>query len=643
MILQALTKYYDILISDPVSNVAPLGYSTSNVSFILNLSERGELLDIFPVFETIQRGNKTMEVPRRMIVPRQVKRSSGIRANFLCDNCTYVLGISGKETKDPDYAMNRFEEFKRLNKEILAGSDCIEAKAVVEFLDECDPQKAKENPIVARHIEDMIARGGNLVFRLEGKGFIHDSPEIRRIWEKNQAPSGREYMSQCLVTGEIAAIARLHPSLKGIRDANPTGVTLVGFNARAYESYNRIEGQGLNSPVSEKAAFAYTTALNYLLSRENPNPKFTIGDATVIYWAESPDRRYTERFAGLFEFVAETKEEEDKGETARDRKAEGQLMKLGKKVRHAEPLDEVKLLEGLDKDTRFYILGLSPNAGRVSVRFFYTDPFWKTVQKIMAHYRDMEIEKEYDDQPSYISVRQILWETVPRKATNPEVAPLLAGAVMRAILGNTPYPAALYTAIINRIRADADDKERGIRKVNFVRAAVIKACLKRKYRHQDQEQIKEVLCMSLNKESTNQTYLLGRLFAVLEKAQMEAVGENIGASIKDRYFTSACATPATVFPALLRLSQHHISRAEYGYATDRRIEEIMDLMEVERDPFPAHLSLDKQGLFVLGYYHQRHAFYIPKGHTEAAVETKAINPNTENGGDKNERADQEPV
>ena len=301
-----------------------------------------------------------------------------------------------------------------------------------------------------------------------------------------------------------------------------------------------------------------------------------------------------------------------------------------------QPLDVEKLLEGLDKDTRFYILGLAPNAGRVSVRFFYTDPFWKIVQKIMAHYTDMQIGKEFDSQPNFISVRQILWETVSWKASKPEVAPLLGGSVMRAILGNTLYPAALYYAILNRIRTDADDKERGVRKINYVRAAVIKAYLKRKHRHQNQDQIKEVLNMSLNEKSTNQAYLLGRLFAVLEKAQMDAVGENIGASIKDRYFTSACATPVTVFPQLLRLSQHHISKAEYGYTSDRRIQEIMNLMELDHDPFPAHLSLDQQGIFVLGYYHQRQAFYLPKNRTQAAEEKESGNMSDEKEGVQNE-------
>jgi CRISPR-associated protein Csd1 len=217
--------------------------------------------------------------------------------------------------------------------------------------------------------------------------------------------------------------------------------------------------------------------------------------------------------------------------------------------------------------------------------------------------------KEFDNQPSYITVRQILDETVSKKSKDQDAAPLMAGAVFRAILTGAPYPAALYYAIINRIRADMDDSQKNIHKINYARAAVIKAFLIRKYRNQSQHPIQEVLSMSLNEQSTIPAYALGRLFAVLEKVQQEAIG-NMNASIKDRYFTSACASPASVFPVLLRLSQHHISKAEFGYASDRRIQDILGLLDVEKNPIPARLSLDEQGIFVLGYYHQRAAFYV---------------------------------
>ena len=608
MILQALNRYYDILVDEPGSKIAPYRYSAANVSFAVNLSPQGELRDLIPLYEKVQRGKITVDAPRRMNVPEQVKRSSGIRANFLCDNCTYVLGIADKG--DEDYALNRFRAFRDFNRSLLTKAGSEAAKAVILFLDRWDPMTARAHPAIASQIEELV-KPGNLVFMAEGiPGFVHEDAAIRQVWE-NSIAGADAVIYQCLVSGDKAPIARLHTNLKGVIGSNSSGATLVGFNAPAYESYNRAKGQGLNSPVSEKAAFGYTTALNYLLSRENPNRKFQLGDATVVYWAESPNPAYAMIFANLFGVDwTEAKPEEEETGARRDHLAEERLKEIAEKVKRGQALDMPRLMEGLDPETKFYILGLSPNTARISVRFFYTDPFYKVVQKIMAHYEDMRIVEEWADEPTPISIRQMINETVSKKASDPKAAPLLAGAVFRAILQNTPYPAALYYAILNRVRADMDDKERRISKINYNRASIIKAYLVRKYRNLDSPKMKEALCMSLNEQSTNPAYLLGRLFAVLEIAQREAAKPaKLDATIKDRYFTAACATPAMVFPVLLRLSQHHISKAEYGYATDRRIEKILNLLDIENNPIPAHLSLDEQGVFILGYYHQRAGYY----------------------------------
>lgn len=613
MILQALTRYYDILSNDPDSDIAPPGYSAIGISFALNVSAKGELLDVLPLFQQVQIKKKVEEKPRRMIVPEQVKRAVNISANFLWDNCVYVLGISDKEAKDPDYAIKRFEAFRSLNTEILSKVGNSVSKAAIAFFENYDPATGREHPKVKAHLEDIV-KGGNLVFMFDGK-FVHENEEIKRAWEKYKGASDAELI-QCLVTGETAPLARLHPSLKGIRDANPTGATLVGFNARAYESYNRE--QGMNSPVSEKAAFAYTTSLNYLLSSSNENKKFYIGDTTVVYWAESEQKEYARAFLGLCE-PEEVEIPAEEVKPARDKKAEKKIKKVAEKIRRVQALDNTKkLLEDLDGNTRFYVLGLAPNAARVSVRFFHSDPFDKVVEKIMQHYKDLEIIKEFEDQHTYLTIQDILKETVSPKASDQSAAPLLAGSVFRAILENAPYPAALFNSIINRVRADQDEKY--TKKINYARAAILKAYLLRKYRRQPQHPIQEVLVMSLNEQSTIPAYLLGRLFAVLEKVQQEAIGD-MNASIKDRYFTSACAAPRTVFPTLLRLSQHWISKAEYGYASDRRIQDILNLLDVEKNPIPARLSLDEQGIFVLGYYHQRAAFFVKNNKSNETTET----------------------
>ena len=617
MILQALAKYYDILTSDSESGIAPLGYSSANVSYALTLTPEGSLVSILPLAVQVPRGHRMVETPRKMIVPEPLERTSGVDPNFLCDNCSYVLGISDKEVKDKQYANKRFEAFRKYNCELLAGVDCDEARAVTAFLQQHDPATAPEHPEIAKNLEGLF-KGSNLVFRLEGSdGYVHEAELIRRAWEASKAKGESSIRLQCLVTGETAPVARLHPRIKGVQDANSTGAKLVGFNKAAYESYNRSGGQGLNSPTSEKATFAYTTALNYLLSRDNPNRSFVIGDATVVYWAESSDPGYGTVFYGLFGIEPPADEDQGDDTRIRDKRAEQRLSEVAKKVRSGSALDTSSIMAGLDPGTRFHVLGLAPNTTRLAVRFYYQDAFKDIVTRIMKHYQDMAIDPGNSDQARFIPIKQILDETVSKRAKKKTPQPLMAGAVMRAVLQDIPYPAALFNALMIRIRADVDDKEKHITRINYRRAAMLKAILTRKYRYHDNQSVKEVLCMSLNEEATHPAYLLGRLFAVLEKAQKEAISD-LNAPIKDRYFTAACTTPATVFPVLLRLSQHYISKAKYGYVTDNQIEAILDRLDIERNPIPAHLTLDEQGIFVLGYYQQRAAFYKKKEAEESA-------------------------
>ncbi|MHB8132983.1 MAG: type I-C CRISPR-associated protein Cas8c/Csd1 [Anaerolineaceae bacterium] len=611
MVLQALNNYYDLLASNPESGIALLGYSMTNVNYALVLSESGELKSIIPLIDRKQLGERIFENPIKLIVPEQTKRASNIKPNFLCDSSAYVLGFSEKDSEKPGYAVSRFNAFKEFNIGLLEKINNGNTKAVISFLNSYDPKIAKENPIILEYYDDL-AKGKTLVFKLhDRKGFIHDDQEIKNIWEKYKTENANPFLSQCLVTGLVAPIARLHPSIKGVNGSNSVGATLVGFNAPAYESYNRIRGQGLNSPVSEKSAFAYTTVLNFLLSSENKNKKFSYGDTTVVYWAESTNSEYSDIFEALFEPDWRLSIETQTGDFPQmDKKAEHRIREIADKVKSGKAIDYKSAFVDLDPNTDFYVLGLSPNAARLSIRFFYKNPFKTFIENILLHYEDMKIVKEFEDQPDMISIKRIIDETVSKKSTIKSPLPLLSGSIFYAILENSQYPAALYYSIINRIRADVDDERKKIRKISYVKVAIIKAFLLRKFRNNSLDRIKEVLVMSLNEESTNQAYLLGRLFAVLEKAQQDAV--NASSTIKDRYFTSACASPSRVFPVLLRLSQHHISKSDYGMKTEKDIEKIMNLLDVNNNPIPAHLTLDEQGIFILGYYHQRAAFFIKK-------------------------------
>ena len=275
--------------------------------------------------------------------------------------------------------------------------------------------------------------------------------------------------------------------------------------------------------------------------------------------------------------------------------------------------------EGVNPETPFYILGLAPNAARLSVRFFLQDSFGNFLKHIQQHYSDMEIEKAPYEFP-YLSPYWLLRETVNPNAKDKSGSHLLSGAVMRSILTGAPYPQALMNAVMLRIHAEQDDSERHIKKITRGRAAIIKGYLIR--RHRGEEEYKEVLQVSINEESKNKAYVLGRLFAILEKAQLEAY-PNINTTIKDRYFTSACATPGSVFPTLIKLSRHHIrviKDIKLKCYLDNQIKDLIDKLDVADTPFPAHFSLEDQGSFVLGYYQQTQKRYMKKSDSDVKEE-----------------------
>ncbi len=590
MILQSLVKYYEILANDEDSNIPKLGYSKANVSYAVNLSLEGELLNIIPLKIGAQRGKKIVEVPQSMEVPEQEKKSVGIKSNFLCENSTYIFGIDNKGK--PERSKACFEAFKQLHIKVLKDVDHVTAQAIINFVSHWDADKAKEHPALIEYLDEISV--ANFVFKINGGEYVHQNREIRHAWEKHKSNSDYTNVMQCLVTGKESSIARLHPSIKGVRGAQSVGGSLVSFNERAYESYGREKEQGLNAPVSEYATFAYTTVLHFLLA--DSSHKLNLGDATIIFWAESPKQIYQD-FMSLYINGLEV----SKGENSvHDEVAAREIKSIFEKIAQGKPIGE--LSDAFDEKTNFHILAISPNAARLAVRFYITNSFGEFVKKIGNHYEDLKIEKQYPTDPDTFSIWRLLNETVSPTSKDKVATPLMAGATLKAIITGTRYPASLYNSIMLRIKAEKD--------ISYYKVSIIKAYLSR-----NTNKFEEVLTMALNEQSENSTYILGRLFAVLEKAQQDA-SPGINTTIKDRYFTSACATPASVFPMLLRLSQHHISKADYGYASDKRIADILDKLDMEKNPFPANLSLEEQGVFILGYYHQKNAFY-PKNNKKS--------------------------
>ncbi len=588
MIIQSLQEYYERLDKDPLSGIAPMGYSKAKVAFAFNLSENGELLDIFPLYEV--KGNK--KISREMLVPEQFKRSSGVNANCLCDNSSYVLGIDnkGKEQRSRDC----FMAFKELHNEILTGVVDEGAKAVLVFLNSREAGQFSEKTL--QDNMEQLLEGGNIVFRLDGAdGYIHERAPIRKAWEKYQETDKTDaYIAQCLVSGEKGPVALLHPSIKGVRGAQSSGASIVSFNDDAYVSYGKK--QSYNAPVSVNTTFAYTTALNYLLS--NPKNRIKIGDTTVVFWAErEPEENL---IAAFFDPPEEPKEQEmAQIDHASIQKIRDILMQLrdGKKPPNVD----------IDERTRFYILGLAPNAARISIRYYYQGEFGTLMKNVGLHYADMLVVLPKDYRPVFPPVWRILMETATGGKTE-NIPPILGGALMRTILSGGAYPQSLYSVILSRIRADSI--------VNPIRTGIIKACLLRQFRINGQKEKEDVIKMSLNPENTAPGYLLGRLFALLEIAQQDSADTKLNATIVDRCYGTASTTPAAIFPMLVKLSKHHLKKIKstkpgLGYALDNKMQEVVNVLD-DTKGLPRYLNLDEQGLFVLGYYQQKQDWYTSK-------------------------------
>ena len=389
----------------------------------------------------------------------------------------------------------------------------------------------------------------------------------------------------CLISGDTAPIARLHPAIKGVFGGQSSGGSIISFNKEAFASFGKE--QGANAPVSEQSAFAYTTALNYLLRREN-NHCLTIGDASTVFWAEADDNATAQAAEGFFAQVFTPPDDEQ--ESA---KVFNVLEQIGK----GRPLQEIA--PELSANTRFYILGLAPNAARISVRFWLDTTFGQLAENLAQHWQDLALEPCAWKTPPSIW-RLLLQTAVLGKSEN--ISPVLAGEMTRAVICGTPYPLSLLSQLITRIRADGD--------VNGLRMAMMKAVLERRFR---KGFIEEGVPMSLNNESPNRAYLLGRLFAVLERIQYQALGE-LNAGIADRYYGSASAVPFSVFPRLLSGAKHHLSRLRKDKAgmavnLDKDLGEIIAKLP---ETFPRHLSIDEQGRFAIGYYHQKQSYFAKK-------------------------------
>ncbi|HDR14935.1 MAG TPA: type I-C CRISPR-associated protein Cas8c/Csd1 [Desulfobacteraceae bacterium] len=583
MILQALYALYGRLKDDPAYEIAPPGYSLQKITFKVVLRPDGTLLDIQDV--------RIQGRPRPVQVLGSAKPSGiGLNPCFLWDNTGYMLGFK-PDDEDPERSRLSFEAFRKRHLDVESSINAPAFSSVCRFLGNWSPDRASEFPLL-----NEIKSGFGVFQHVGEERFIHQDPVIDAWWRKHlketeePGPEG-----ECLLTGRWKPIARLQPMIKGVASANAQA-SLVGFNDPAYWSYGKE--QSFNAPVSEEAAFEYGSSLNSMLDGPMKSKhRMLLADGTVAFWTDKPSLT-EDIFAQFAEHGSQSGASEESQDEGLLHKLEIFLRALRQGVERYSDVDEKP------DQTRFYLLGLSPNQGRLSVRFFLQGTIRELLDNLRKHYRDTGIERQYGEgskrpDPEFPTTRQLLDETCPRdpkthKPDRDKIPPILSGPLLRAVITGSLYPDGLYAAVIRRIHAD--------REINYPRASIIIGWLWRNH--------KKEVSMCLDEERTDPAYRLGRLFSALEKTQEDVLG-SLNASIRDRFYGAASATPQSVFPRLLRTYQHHLSKMEGGLKVNR--EKLVQEILCPVSAFPAHLNLAEQGLFALGYYHQRHAFFQKKG------------------------------
>ena len=604
--------------------VAPPGYAPAKIGFEVVLTPEGSVREL----ADLRRVDGKQMRPRDDIMAPALEgaRTSGIKPLFLWDKTAYTLGVTNVAAKgqppEPGQGKRTAQEhqaFVDFHQDMLAGTEDPGLRAFLAFLDQWRPEMFAERGFPTDALDQ------NLVFRLQGeREHLHDRPDAKRLW--TAADTGDQDNGFCLVTGQTAPIARLHPMLKGVPGAQSSGASLVSFNAASFTSYNLDDGQ--NAPVSTEAAFAYTTALNWLLAHQSVRVgdrsrsveveddaqhsgkrRITVGDTVVVFWADAS--QVGEDQAILAEdWVADWLSGADADDPEADNldaTEAGRMRGPMTDIAQARAVDDLD--PGVNPATRMYVLGLAPNAARISVRFWLVDTFGSLARNLLQHTEDLKLD------PPPWKGRPVAWQLAAETALQGKtanVSPRLGGEIMRAILTGQPYPRSLLTGVIGRVRADGAISGR--------RAAICKAVVNRALGEHSEERRCPV---SLKRDSDDVAYTLGRLFAVY--AYAESSFATRGATLRDKYAGAASATPRRVFPLLMRGYEHNRSalikspdslKRGSGIKADREVTEIIDRFDGDV-PLPDTLKAEDQARFFVGFYHQHQALYQKKAEDAA--------------------------
>lgn len=610
MILQALYDYYlrRQAEADPSHRLPAFGLEQKEIGFILEVDDGGQL---HAIIDTRQMSGKK-KIGTGYLVPKSVKKTSGIAANLLWDNAEYVLALPDVKKMDlarskggaDEYLARLVEMQQAFRDRILTLPEPAQNDAglrgVLAFLDANPAEQvgrfaayaeiAASNPVLTfRLVEDtalVCQRPGVAPHLVAGLPDEIDADEEVADWK-----------AMCLITGDTLPVERLHTAIKGVWGAQTSGANIVSFNLDAFNSYGK--NQGANAPVSQAAAFAYTTALNALLARDS-SQRVQVGDASTVFWAQKPDALEHELAALLG----------------------------GGDNPDAHTLQVKAVLEAIHSggfsgargENAFYVLGLAPNAARISIRFWHAAPVHVIAERIAAWFDDLSLVRGPND-PEFPSLFRLLTAVALQgKADN--IPPSLGGVLIRSIFTGAPYPTTWLNAAVQRCRAE--------QQVTHMRAAAIKAFLNRSVTTSD-SQPREIQPM-LDIESPSTAYRLGRLFATLEKIQEEA-SPGLNATIRERYYGAASSTPVAVFTTLMRLKNHHLAKMQSkgkAFYFEKLLAEIMSGVS----DFPVHMNLPDQGRFAIGYYHQRQDFFTKRESAEAesAALTETAHCETTQGG-----------
>lgn len=526
-----------------------------------------------------QRGNTT--VIYSYLIEHRREYIFGLEREKGKNSFKTIPGKAGKKSKHDTFCERNLPFFEEIDSDIC--------KAYCNFIRTWNPDLQTENEI-------LLQMGANFdnarfCFGLDGSPeiMLHEDPRVKEnyqalLWEEQKEKQATQQTGFCSILGEHLPICEMHDKLKGIGSQ----AKLVSFgkdqtDRNAFYSYGKSLGYNCN--ISEKAMKQYTAALNFLLADNGHHKNF--GDMVVVYFAmKQNDAAECDAFSLLFgDFASDQKETVDQ-ETEKDLNQVYNYAKTG----------VLKDLSGMDPDSIFYVAGLTANSSRICTKFVVRNRFGVILEHVAAHQKDIRILEKQKPVSMYWIQKQL----VSPKSKDAKVPPPLIAGLFASILNGTRYPDALLATVIARVKTDTDETQQ--KKVNHIRAGLIKGCLNRKAK-------KEEITMSLNLDNTNQAYLCGRLFAVLEKIQQDASGGNLNRTIKDSYFSSACSKPATVFPKLIQLTQNHLKKVEYVLFYQKLCGDIIDQLE---DAFPSTLSLDEQGKFIIGYYQQNKALYAKK-------------------------------